>query len=222
MFSGFSQDAVDFLWGIRFHNEKSWFEAHKEIYLSQIIQPMRALGEQVYQSIQTTHPELGLTLHVSRIYRDARRLHGRGPYKDHIWFTLRKPKDSIRTQPVFYFEIAPEYYSYGMGCYDATPSFMEAFRRRIDQNPKPLEKLARHLSNSEFQLDGDCYKRPKKAVEGVLKDWYNRKRIALIHDENCEGLLFQPELSQKVIQGFEFLVPYYLYLYSVSADELLL
>lgn len=63
---------------------------------------------------------------------------------------------------------------------------------------------------------------PKKAVEGVLKDWYNRKRIALIHDENCEGLLFQPELSQKVIQGFEFLVPYYLYLYSVSADELLL
>lgn len=222
MFSGFSQDAVDFLWGIRFHNEKSWFEAQKEIYLSKVIQPMRALGEQVHQSIQTVHPELGLTLHVSRIYRDARRLHGRGPYKDHLWFTLRKPKDSIRTQPVFYFEIAPEYYSYGMGCYDATPAFMEAFRRRIDQNPKPLEKLARNLSHSEFQLDGDCYKRPKKVVDGVLKDWYNRKRIALTHDENCEGLLFQPELSQKVIQGFEFLIPYYLYLNSVSADELIL
>ncbi len=29
MFEGFSQETVDFMWGIRFNNEKSWFEAHK-------------------------------------------------------------------------------------------------------------------------------------------------------------------------------------------------
>ena len=30
MFQGFSQGAVDFLWGVRFNNERSWFEAHKQ------------------------------------------------------------------------------------------------------------------------------------------------------------------------------------------------
>ena len=36
MFQGFSQETIDFLWGIRFNNEKSWFEAHKEVYLQRL------------------------------------------------------------------------------------------------------------------------------------------------------------------------------------------
>lgn len=30
MFQGFTQGTTDFLWGIRFNNERSWFLAHKE------------------------------------------------------------------------------------------------------------------------------------------------------------------------------------------------
>ena len=41
MFQGFSQGAVDFLWGIRFNNERSWFQAHKEEYLTLVDRPMR-------------------------------------------------------------------------------------------------------------------------------------------------------------------------------------
>ena len=33
MFTGFTDAAVDFMWGIRFNNERPWFEAHKESYL---------------------------------------------------------------------------------------------------------------------------------------------------------------------------------------------
>jgi len=32
MFNGFSEQTIDFLWGIRLNNEKSWFESHKEEY----------------------------------------------------------------------------------------------------------------------------------------------------------------------------------------------
>ena len=115
MFQGFSQEAVDFLWGIRFNNERGWFEARKEEYLTLVAGPMRELGEQVHAAVEEEFPKLGLNLHVSRIYRDARRLHGRGPYKDHLWFTLRRPKEEWVSQPAFYFELAPEYYSMGMG-----------------------------------------------------------------------------------------------------------
>ena len=73
MFQGFSQEAVDFLWGIRFNNERGWFEARKEEYLTLVAGPMRELGEQVHAAVEEEFPKLGLNLHVSRIYRDARR-----------------------------------------------------------------------------------------------------------------------------------------------------
>ena len=39
MFTGFTDATVDFMWGIRFNNEKPWFEAHKDIYLKNSITP---------------------------------------------------------------------------------------------------------------------------------------------------------------------------------------
>ena len=32
MFQGYSQETVDFMWGIRFNNERGWFLAHKDDY----------------------------------------------------------------------------------------------------------------------------------------------------------------------------------------------
>ena len=218
MFTGFTPDAQTFLWEIRLNNERGWFEANKERYLTQVLQPLRLLGEELYDYMAEQYPKLGLNLHVSRIYRDARRLHGRGPYKDHLWFTLRRPKEAWVSLPAFYFELAPEYYSFGMGCYDPTPATMAKLRARIDRDPKPLEKLARRLEQSPFQLEGELYKRPKGDPGPLLFPWYNRKGISICRDENCEGVLFQPELADQVLEGFWFLAPYYDYLYSLAGD----
>ncbi len=48
MFTGFTGETVDFMWGIRFNNERHWFEAHKQIYLEHFYHPMRELGDEVY------------------------------------------------------------------------------------------------------------------------------------------------------------------------------
>ena len=219
MFQGFSQESVDFLWGIRLNNERSWFLEHKEEYLTLVDAPLRTLAAEVGRSIAEEFPRLGLELKVSRIYRDARRLHGRGPYKDHMWFTLRRPGEREGAIPCFYFEIAPAYYSYGMGTYDPTPLTMAKLRARIDRDPKPLEKLARQLERqTEFVLEGALYKRPKGDPGPLLFPWYNRRQISLSSDHNCEGRLFTPELEQQVLRGFRFLVPYYRYFQSLSAD----
>ena len=217
MFEGFSQEAVEFLWGIRFHNERSWFLEHKEDYLTLVDAPLRALADQMEETMREEFPRLGLEKKVSRIYRDARRLHGRGPYKDHMWFTLRHPEEGAI--PCFYFELAPEYYSYGMGIYDPTPLTMAKLRARIDRDPGPVEKLARRLAGQEeFVLEGECYKRPKGDPGPLLSPWYNRRRILLSSDHNCEGLLFTPQLAGQVLAGFRFLVPYYQYLRDLAGD----
>ena len=57
------------MWGIRFNNERTWFEAHKEQYKQHLYGPMRALGDELYERFQEQHRELDIIRRESRIYR---------------------------------------------------------------------------------------------------------------------------------------------------------
>ena len=219
MFQGFSQGAVDFLWGVRFNNERSWFEAHKQEYLDLVIAPLQELGRQVHAAMTAAYPKEQLNLYVSRIYRDARRLHGRGPYKDHLWFTIRPEQEGWTHVPAFYFEIAPEYHSLGMGYYGAEPVTMAKFRARMDREPKAMEKLARRFQKQDvFVLEGEDYKRPKAAPSRLLTPWYSKKSFALSHDAPHGEPLWSHDLVDLLLEGYEFLLPYYEYMLSLSGD----
>lgn len=219
MFEGFSQETVDFLWGLRFHNERSWFLEHKGEFQTFVEQPLRQLAQETAAVMQEEFPKAGLEMKVSRIYRDARRLYGRGPYKDHMWFSLRRPSERGCAVPCLYFELAPECWRYGVGCYDAAPLTMAKLRARIDRDPKPLETLARRLNRQEeFQLEGERYKRPKGDPGKLLEPWYNRRQLGVASAQNCEGDFMSPELLDRVLEGFRFLMPYYQYLEQLTAD----
>ena len=180
MFQGFSGATVDFMWGIRFNNEKGWFEAHKEEYLTTFQRPMKALADEVYVAFTDRHPDLDLICKVSRIYRDARRLFGRGPYKDHLWLSLTRPHEEGCAEPVFWFELGPEGYS--------------------------------------FVLEGEDYKRPKAAPSRLLTPWYSKKSFALSHDAPHGEPLWSHDLVDLLLEGYEFLLPYYEYMLSLSGD----
>lgn len=219
MFQGFSQQSIDFLWGISFNNDRGWFQAHKQEFLDHVDTPMKLLAREITDRMQEKYPELGLELKISRIYRDARRLFGRGPYKDHLWFTLRRPGTSEGATPCFYFEIAPQCYSIGVGAYDPTPLTMAKLRARIDRDPEPLARLARRVNKrEEFRLYGEMYKRPKGDPGALLFPWYNRRQIGVSADYNCEGLLFSAELADQIMEHFTFLAPLYTYLRELPGD----
>ena len=220
MFQGFSQESVDFLWGIRLNNERSWFLEHKEEYLTLVDAPLRTLAAEVGRSMAEEFPRLGLELKVSRIYRDARRLHGRGPYKDHMWFTLRRPGEREGAIPCFYFEIAPAYYSYGMGTYDPTPLTMAKLRARIDRDPKTMEALTRKLARqTEFALETEDYKRPRSAAPSpLLEPWYRMKSFSICHEEKLTEELFSRAIAERLKEGYGFLLPYYDYFVTLEGD----
>ena len=186
MFQGFSPEAVEFLWQLRFNNERGWFEENKTRFHTLVDAPLRTLAAQVQEETVRLHPGVPLNLRVSRIYRDARRLHGKGPYKDHLWFTLCRPVEDEGAAPAFYFEIAPEYYSTGMGFYAATPLTMAKLRARIDRDSAPMEKLSRRLNGQKrFVLEGEEYRRPRGDRGALLNPWYNRRCISLNWTREC-------------------------------------
>ena len=218
MFTGYTDQTVDVFWGIRFNNDRAWFAEHKQEFQDAVMTPTKALAGELYDWFQENYPDLHLNVHISRIYRDARRLHGRGPYKEHLWFTIERPHERFESVPALYFELAPNYYSYGCGYWDAGAATMAKLRARIDNDPKPLERLARRLNKSKFVLSGEEFKRPKGDAGKLLNPWYNRKNIAIGYDDNPEGVLFTPQLKDNVLDGFRFLMPYYQYLDTLAGD----
>lgn len=214
MFQGFCEQTLEFLWGVRLNNQRPWFLEHKQAYLDYLYQPLKEMGAEVQERMLALHKNSPLNLHVSRIYRDARRLHGKGPYKDHLWFTLYPPTEHwARNSPAFYFGVSPEGYSYGMGYYDPRPALMAAYRQHILDKPEPLEKLVRRYNRqSQFVLEGEEYKRPKGAVSPLLTPWFNRKSLDLYAFCPADETLFSAELVDVVVEGFQWLWPYYRYL----------
>jgi uncharacterized protein (TIGR02453 family) len=220
MFQGFTNEAVDFMYGIHLNNDKTWFEAHKEIYLNSFYNPMRELAGEIYDYVTDKLPDAGLTVKVSRIYRDARRLHGNGPYKDHLWWSIQRPADAWSPEPCFWFELGPDYWGYGMGCYAVKPLTMAKLRARMDANPAPMEKLTRKISRqNEFTLDNPTYKKPKgPAPSKLLEPWYLMKGYSLTHTGKLDEQAFSRDIVARVEKGYDFLIPFYQYFSTLDAD----
>ena len=209
LFQGFTQKTSDFLWELAFNNERPWFLEHKEEFEECLNRPFKLLAQETFELMRQRFPQLDCQLHIARIYRDARRLHGRGPYKDHLWFSIKKSSELLQG-PTFWFEIGAADYSYGMGFYSAKSAQMEAFRRLVDANPARFERLARQVEACpEFVLTGSEYKKAKGSYDGIIARWYNRKHLGLECCRDFGGDVLSPDLPGILVEGYAKLMPMY-------------
>ncbi len=205
MFEGFSPETVDFLWGIRMNNNREWFLAHKSDYTRYLYEPMKALGQYLFEPY-ADHP--GVLLKVSRIYRDAR-LHHPQPYKESLWICIRRDVQWWGENPCQYFEITPEGISYGMVFWKPRAASMEAFRRQIAQDPQPFLSLVERTEDvTGIPVTADLYKRSKPCPSEELERFFRWKgNISCIWQEPFGEDVFRPELAQRVRERITMLDP---------------
>ena len=209
MFTGFTPETIDFLWGIRMNNNRDWFLEHKKQYVDTLYQPMKSLGADLFQPFLN---RTGDILKVSRIYRDAR-LHHPQPYKESLWICIRRDVEWWAENPCLFFEIRPEGVSYGFSLWKPRSSAMEAFRSRLAANPEEFpEILERVQKDVGMELTAVCYKRPKEAPSQALAPYFAWKEdISLIVNEPVGEELFGPELGSRAGTFLEKLIPLYDY-----------
>ena len=86
----FTKRALSFFRGLARHNEKPWFEAHRDEYETEVRGPMRDLIEDLDARFGEFAPEIGGDPKRSmfRINRDIRFSKDKSPYKTHAacWF----------------------------------------------------------------------------------------------------------------------------------------
>ncbi len=219
MFNGFFPQTHEFLLSLAFNNERSWFTAHKEEFEKYVKEPFGEFGRELLGRVEDAYPEKQWRLRVTRIYRDARRLFGRGPYKDHLWLTVSEDGMDDVAAPAFWFAIEPVSYGYGMGIYSPTAAHKERYREMIDANPFELERLAESFGRQDvFTLSGDSYAKKKGSYAEPLSTWYNLKSFSLECRKDYGPDAYSPAIVDEVARGYGELMPYYEYFRKSSLE----
>lgn len=209
MFTGFTPETMDFLWGIRMNNNRDWFTQHKGDYVRTLYEPMKELGQAVFQPFLERPGNL---LKVSRIYRDAR-MHPPTPYKESLWLCIRRDVDWWAENPCLYFELNPEGANYGFFYWKPRTSRLEDFRRNISAKPDDFLKLISDTEAAVGQpVTAECYKRPKPTDNPALIPYFAWKgQIGCTREIAPGDRLFGSQLEEEVSGFFEALTPLYEY-----------
>ena len=209
MFTGYTPETVDFLWGIRMNNNRDWFLEHKKQYTDTLYEPMKALGKDLFQPFLA---KTGDVLKVSRIYRDAR-MHPPEPYKESLWICIRQDVEWWGENPCLFFDINPDGVNYGFAIWRPRTATMEDFRRHISAKPTEFLELIRSTEAAVgMEISADLYKRPKPCDNPALERFFCWKsNIGCIVHEDFSEATFGPELGARVGEFFEKLIPLYEY-----------
>lgn len=207
MFTGFTPETIDFLWGVRMNNNRDWFMEHKKQYTSQLYEPMKELGKELFEPFMERP---GNVLKVSRIYRDAR-MHHPEPYKESLWLSIRHEVDWWGENPCLFFEIRPEGIAYGFCLWKPRVSSMDCFRRDIAAHPDEFLALIRSTEEAVgIPVTAETYKRPKPCGNPSLEKYFAWKGdICCIIDEPVSEDIFGPQLKERVSEHLQKLIPLY-------------
>ena len=209
MFSGYTPETIDFLWGIRMNNNREWFQEHKQQYVQTLYEPTKALGAHLFQPFLD---KPGNLLKVSRIYRDAR-LHHPLPYKESLWICIRRDVEWWAENPCLYLEINPEGVHYGFFLWKPKVAALTDFRRSITARPDEFLKLIEQTEKATgISVTAECYKRPPKTDNPALEPYFAwKEQIGCVRSEPVGPDLFGPQLGDRALTLFEQLIPLYNY-----------
>ena len=209
MFTGFTPETIDFLWGIRMNNNKEWFTEHKKEYTQYLYQPMKELGKELFEPF-LDRP--GNVLKVSRIYKDAR-LHPAVPYKESLWVCIRQDVEWWAENPCLYLEINPDEVHYGFFLWKMRTSAMEEFRKYISAQPDEFLKLIADTEKAVGQpVTAETYKRPKPTEDPRLERFFAWKgQIGCTRSIAPGPDMFGRSLKNEVSDFFTKLTPLYEY-----------
>ena len=138
-----TRELFRFLGELHAHNERAWFEANKERYLTRVRGPILGFIAAVGPGLRRISPHIVADPRPSggsllRIYRDTRFSRDKTPYKINVG--LRFPhgaaKDLHGPGPGYYLHLEPGQVFMGAGMWHPDPDALRAVREAIVKDPR--------------------------------------------------------------------------------------
>ena len=151
-FTGFPREAIDFFKSLEAHNNREWFQAHKDVYERACKEPMKSLMAELDGRLGPSK--------ISRINRDTRFSSDRSPYKTYISAGVGR----------YYISLSKGGLYVGTGVYKPDSPTLERIRSAIDDDAsgRKLHFIVASLRRKGYQVD--THERVASAPRGYSAD----------------------------------------------------
>jgi uncharacterized protein (TIGR02453 family) len=174
----FTKRALGFFRGLARHNEKQWFEAHRDEYETEVRAPMLDLIGDLDVHFAEFAPEIGADPKRSmfRINRDIRFSKDKSPYKTHAacWFHHLNAARNVGAGAYagsagYYFHFEPGGRSMlGGGIWMPPRPQLNALRKAIADDPNGFDRIARSIPRRFGGFDDEAAL--KRVPRGYAED----------------------------------------------------
>ncbi|MCG8919950.1 DUF2461 domain-containing protein [Actinokineospora sp. PR83] len=157
-FTGFGEYAIDFFDGLVADNSKTYWDANRSTYDTDVRAPMVALIGELEQEFAD-----GGTPKVFRPYRDVRFAKDKRPYKGHCGAVI----EHGRGAGAYYVEVGPAGLYVGGGCYHLQSDQLARFRTAVaeDIHGEVLVGILARLQRAGWSTRGDRLKTNPRGVD---------------------------------------------------------
>ena len=215
MFTGFTEQTIQFFLDLKFHNNTEYFHQEHDRYVADVQQPFYEMIEELAPAMLKIDPRMEVRPHkcLSRIHRDTRFSRDKSPYRDHLWFLFRRAAEPREKSLFYYFEMGPSRLSWGMGFWDENREALDIFRKRMRANPDGTLALIDDLNmdGRKLMLDGSVHRKmtvPPEIPER-LKRWYLAKDFYIGKIAPDYRWIYSDRILKEVRKDFISLSPLY-------------
>ena len=209
---------LQFLRDLAQHNDRAWFNEHKERYLA-VQQRWNEFCESLIGEIGAFDPDIArLTLRdcTYRIYRDTRFSPEKSPYKTHFGVFLA-PGGKKSMHAGYYFHIGtgesneyPQGHMLAAGNYCYEPKAIQILREDISDGWESFQNEVLAVADPRFVVDQEgALKRVPKgyAPDAPYADWMRLKSYCLVMNV-YDDFITQPDLAKRVADLFRTTKPF--------------
>ena len=161
-----TRELFRFLGELARHNDRTWFNANKDRYLTEVRDPLLGFIRAVAPKLAAISPHIVADARPSggsllRIYRDTRFTRDKTPYKTNAGLSFALGARRNVEAPGYYLHLAPGEVFMGAGLWRPSGEALRAIREAIVKNPPGWKRARRSgLSHGEATL-----KRPPRGFD---------------------------------------------------------
>jgi uncharacterized protein (TIGR02453 family) len=221
-FRGFKPQALSFLRALKKNNRREWFETQRDTYVRELLDPMKALIEELDVRFASLAPEFegDPKRSLFRIYRDVRFSKDKSPYKSHaaLWIYHRAPGRGVGKEidggAGFYLHVEPRGSLVAGGLWMPPRPSLARVRTHLEAD---LAGWARAVGSPAFRRrfgkltddePGILLKRlPRSYAEGHPAERWLRYNSFTVHRYYSDTEILSPKLVDHAMKDFALMLP---------------
>lgn len=204
----FPKKTIIYLKKLSKNNNREWFEANRDLYNSDFLEPSIQFIVDMGDKLQDIDPDIvaipKVDKSIFRLHRDVRFGKDKTPYKTNAGLYFWNGKVKKMEASGFYFHLEPKLFGVGLGIYMFPPHLLKKYRDVVS-NPasaKELHQIIRSLEKKGYTIGGKKYKKTPKSYDPntlypgyLLFDgiyaWYESENFKKIDGGKAVNVIFK-------------------------------